>query len=134
VPAHKPRVPPNCDIFLGLTCVDKSEPGVTVWSMTPSEPMADSSGFVQGGFVVALIDSAMASATITELQGRRAYTANTDMTINFVRTARVDETLTCTARVLRGEEGVSFTAAEVSNPAGQLVATASSTYVLTGRG
>jgi uncharacterized protein (TIGR00369 family) len=134
VPADKPRVPPNCDIFLGLTCVDKREPGVTVWSMTPSAPMADSSGFVQGGFVAALIDSAMASATITELKGRRAYTANTDLTINFVRVARVDETLTCTARVLRGEEGVSFTAAEVSNPSGQLVATASSTYVVSGRG
>jgi len=134
VPADKPRVPPNCDVFLGLTCLDKSEPGVTVWSMTPAGHMADSSGYVQGGFVAALIDSAMASATITQLKGRRAYTANTDLTINFVRSARVDETLTCTARVLRGEEGVSFTSAEVSNASGQLVATASSTYVLTGRG
>ena len=134
MPAYQPRVPPNCDFFLGLACLDKSEPGVTVWSMTPAEPMADSSGFVQGGFVAALIDSAMASATITELKGRRAYTANTDLTINFVRPARVHETLTCTARVLRGLEGVSFTAAEVSDPSGQLVATASSTYVLTGRG
>jgi uncharacterized protein (TIGR00369 family) len=102
--------------------------------MTPAGHMADSGGFVQAGFVAALIDSAMASATITQLKGRRAYTANTDLTINFVRGARIDETLTCTARVLRGEEGVSFTAAEVSDPTGQLVATASSTYVLTGRG
>jgi uncharacterized protein (TIGR00369 family) len=117
-----------------LACLEKSEPGVTVWSMTPGAHMADSFGLVQSGFVAALIDSAMASATITELKGRRAYTANTDLTINFVRAARVDEMLTCTARVLRGQEGVSFTAAEVSDPSGQLVATASSTYVLTGRG
>jgi uncharacterized protein (TIGR00369 family) len=133
MPAGKPRVPPNCDVFLGLACIDKSEPGVTVWTMTPAPHMADSSGLVQGGFVAGLIDTAMASATITELEGRRAYTANTDLTINFVHAARVGEMLTCTARVLRGGEGVSFTAAEVADPSGQLVATASSTYVLTGR-
>jgi uncharacterized protein (TIGR00369 family) len=134
MPVGKPRVPPNCDLFLGLTCRDKSEPGVTVWTMTPAVHMADPSGFVQGGFVAALIDSAMASATITGLKGRRAYTANTDLTVNFVRRAHVNEELTCTARILAEEEGVSFAEADVANPSGQLVATASSTYVLTGRG
>jgi uncharacterized protein (TIGR00369 family) len=134
MPAGKPRVPPNCDVFLGLECLDKSEPGVTVWTMTPAPHMADSSGLVQGGFVAGLIDSAMAAATITGLKGRRAYTANTDLTINFVHAARVGETLTCKARVLRGEGGVSFTEAKVADPFGQLVATASSTYVLTERG
>ena len=38
----RPRVPPNCDLTLGLTCIDKSEPGVTVWTMPGDERFATS--------------------------------------------------------------------------------------------
>jgi uncharacterized protein (TIGR00369 family) len=129
----RPRVPPNCDLTLGITCVDKSVPGVTVWQMTPGEQFANPIGVVQGGFVTAFADTAMASATITNLQGRKAYTANTELKISFLRGAPVGELLTCTARVIGGGKRVTFVEAEVVDSEGALVAKASSTYLLTPR-
>lgn len=129
----KPRVPPNCDLTLGLTCVDKSVPGVTVWHMTPGEQFANPAGVVQGGFVSALADTAMASATITNLQGRKAFAANTELKISFLRPAVVGRPLTCTARVIGGGKRVTFVEAEVVDDDGSLVAKASSTYLLTPR-
>ena len=131
--AVRPRVPPNCDLTLGLTCVDKSVPGVTVWKMTPAEPFANPIGVTQGGFVAAFADTAMASATVTNLQGRKAYTANTELKISFIRAAPIGEALTCTARVIGGGQRVAFVEAEVVDTTGVLVAKASSTYLLTPR-
>lgn len=129
----KPRVPPNCDLTLGMTCVDKSEPGVTVWRMTPGEEMANPIGVTQGGFVAAFADSAMGTATVTNLRGTRTYTANTDMHISFLRPAPIGEPLTCVARVVGGGRRVAFVEAEVTDAEGNLVAKASSTYLLTPR-
>ena len=58
-----------------MTCVDKSEPGVTVWQMAAEEHLANPAGVIQGGFLAAFADSAMATATVTNLQGRRASSA-----------------------------------------------------------
>ncbi|MGH9054756.1 MAG: PaaI family thioesterase [Acidimicrobiales bacterium] len=129
----RPRVPPNCDMTLGMTCLDKTEPGVTVWAMPAGEHMANPVGVVQGGFLAAFADSAMATATVTNLRGRKAYTANTEMKISFLRSAPVGETLTCTARVIGGGSRVSFAEAEIADATGRLVAKASSTYLLTPR-
>ncbi len=127
------RIPPNCDLTLGIVCVDKPEPGVTVWRMTAGEHLANPIGVVQGGFVAAFADTAMASSTITNLAGRKAFTANTEMKISFVRAAPVGEPLTCTARVIGGGSRITFVEAEVSDAAGNLIAKASSTYLLTPR-
>lgn len=116
-----------------MACVDKSEPGVTVWTMTPGEQFANPVGVMQGGFVAAFADTAMASATITNLRGRRAYTANTELKISFLRAAPIGERLTCTARVIGGGQRVTFVEAEVTDSTGALVAKASSTYLLTPR-
>ena len=129
----KPRVPPSCDLTLGMTCIDKSVPGVTVWTMPAGEHMANPTGVVQGGFLAAFADSAMATATVTNLQGRRAYTANTEMKISFLRGAPVGRPLTCTARVIGGGKRVTFVEAEIVDGDGRLVAKASSTYLLTPR-
>jgi uncharacterized protein (TIGR00369 family) len=129
----RPRVPPNCDMTLGMTCVDKSEPGVTVWRMPAAEHMANPIGVVQGGFLAAFADSAMSTATVTNLRGRKAYTANTELKISFLRGVPVGDTLTCTARVIGGGSRVTFVEAEVVDGEGRLVAKASSTYLLTDR-
>jgi uncharacterized protein (TIGR00369 family) len=118
---------------LGMSCVDKSKPGVTVWRMRAADHMANPTGVVQGGFLAAFADSAMATATVTNLQGRRAYAANTELKISFLRGAPIGEQLTCTARVIGGGRRVSFVEAEVTDSSGRLVAKASSTYLLTPR-
>lgn len=129
----KPRVPPNCDLTLGMVCVDKSKPGTTVWRMPASEQFANPAGVVQGGFLAAFADSAMSTATVTNLEGRRAYVANTELKISFVRAAKVGPPLTCTARVIGGGNRVTFVEAEVTDQAGDLIAKASSTYLITPR-
>lgn len=133
----RPRVPPNCDLALGLRCVDKPEPGRTVWAMPADERFANPVGQIQGGVLAALADSAMAASTITwaRAQGMRVTAANTDLDVRFLRPARAQEgtTLTCTARVRSGGRRVAFTEAEVVDDDGTLVATAASTYLLTPR-
>jgi uncharacterized protein (TIGR00369 family) len=133
VTGPRPRVPPNCDLTLGMTCVDKSQPGVTVWEMTVDEQLANPVGVIQGGFLAAFADSAMATATVTNLQGRRAYTANTELKISYLRATPVGARLTCTARVIGGGQRVTFVEAEVTDADGRLIAKASSTYLLTAR-
>ena len=116
-----------------MTCVDKSEPGVTIWRMTPGEEMANPIGVTQGGFVAAFADSAMAASTVTKLQGTKAYTANTDLRISFMRPAPIGRVLTCTATVVGGGRRVTFVEADVTDSEGRLIAKASSTYLLTPR-
>lgn len=118
---------------LGMTCVDKSTPGVTVWRMAAAEHMANPVGVVQGGFLAAFADSAMATATVTNLEGRKAYTANTELKVSFLKGAPVGDTLTCTARVIGGGSRVTFVEAEIVDTTGRLIAKASSTYLLTPR-
>jgi uncharacterized protein (TIGR00369 family) len=134
-PGRRPRVPPNCDLTLGMVCVDKSEPGVTVWRMAADARFANPVGVIQGGIVGAFADSAMAASTVTwaGAAGLRVHTANVEMKLSFFRPARAEGDITCTARVVSGGWRVVFVEAEVADGGGVIVAKASSTYVLTPR-
>ena len=127
------QVPPNCDLTLGMVCVDKSEPGVTVWEMPADERFANPAGLVQGGFLAAWCDSAMGAASVTQAQGRRVFSANAEMKVSFLAPVRPGGTLTCTARVISGGSRLAFVEAELRDAEGRLVAKASSTYVYTPR-
>lgn len=129
------QVPPNCELTLGMTCVDKSEPGRTVWRMRADERFANPAGIVQGGFLGAMADSAMGSATITHARaaGQRVVSSNVEMKTSFLAAARVGRMLECTARVVSGGRRVAFAEAEVVDDRGVVVARASSTYVFTPR-
>ncbi len=134
---ERPRVPPNCDLALGLRCVEKSEPGRSVWSMAADERFANPVGQVQGGVLAALADSAMAASTISWARGQhmRVTASTTDLDIRFLRPARAgeDATLTCTARVRSGGRRIAFGEAEIVDERATLVATATATYLLTPR-
>jgi uncharacterized protein (TIGR00369 family) len=129
------QVPPNCELTLGMRCVDKSVPGRTVWQMRADERFANPAGIVQGGFVGAMADSAMGSAVITfaRAQTRKVVAVNLEMKTTFVATARIGTLLECTASVLAGGSRVTFAEAEVVDDDGRIVARATSTYLLTDR-
>ncbi|MGH9095370.1 MAG: PaaI family thioesterase [Acidimicrobiales bacterium] len=131
--AGKPRVPPNCDLTLGMRCVNKEEPGVTVWQMPADERFANPVGVIQGGILSAFADSAMAASTITHNRDRKVFAANTELKISFLRAVPAFGVLTCTARVLSGGRRVTFAEAEIVDHEGRMVAKASSTYLLTAR-
>ncbi|MHB8262764.1 MAG: PaaI family thioesterase [Acidimicrobiales bacterium] len=128
-----PQVPPPCDLTLGNVCLDKPEPGVTIWKMHADERFANPAGTMQGGFIAALCDSAMGASTITWARGRKVFSANIEMKVSFMRPVALPSDLTCTARVVSGGRKALFVEAEVMDEAGKLVAKASSTFLLTER-
>jgi uncharacterized protein (TIGR00369 family) len=128
-------VPPNCELTLGMRCIDKTEPGRTVWRMRADERFANPAGIIQGGFIGAMADSAMGAATITfaRATGKKVFSSNVEMKTSFLAPVRVGATLDCAATVVSGGSRVAFAEAEVTDDAGTVVARASSTYLFTPR-
>lgn len=130
------QVPPNCDLTLGMVCIDKSEPGRSVWVMKADERFANPVGIIQGGFLAAFADSSMGAASVTyaAAKERKVFSANAELKISFLRPAKADNTdLTCTAYVISGGNRAAFIEADVVDSGGTLVAKATSTYLLTPR-
>jgi uncharacterized protein (TIGR00369 family) len=127
------QVPPNCDLTLGMVCLDKTQPGRTVWQMTADERFANPVGIVQGGFLAAMADSAMGATSVTWARDRKVFSANAEIKVSFLRPARVGTVLTCTAWVISGGQRACFVEAEVVDGDGTMVVKASSTYLLSPR-
>lgn len=123
------QVPPNCDLTLGVVCVEK-EPGRTVWEVRAQERFANPAGEVQGGFVAAYCDSAMGATAVTYAAGRPVRVANTDLRTSFLRPVVPGRLLRCEAVVVSGGRRVVFTEATVADGNGTLLARASGTYLL----
>ena len=128
------QIPPNCDLTLGLTCLEKGPDATTVWRMRVDERFLNPAGIVQGGFLSAMMDSAMGASAVLSVKDRKVYVANTEMKSSFLRPARNGDFLTCTASVLKPGNVVAFLQAQVRDDAGTLVSTASSTYLIKERG
>ena len=127
------QVPPNCDLTLGMACVDKSTPGRTVWRMAADERFTNPAGVLQGGFLAAFCDSAMGASAVTHARGRRVRAANAEMKVSFLSPVAVGEELTCEAVVVGGGGRVAFVEATIADRTGTAVARASSTYLLAER-
>jgi uncharacterized protein (TIGR00369 family) len=113
-----------------MVCVDKSEPGRTVWRMVADERFANPTGIVQGGFLAAFADSSMGASALTYVGERKIFHANAEMKVSFLRPVPVGTTLTCTAYVVSGGNKAVFAEAEIVNGDDKLVLKASSTYLL----
>ena len=96
------QVPPNCDLTLGMVCLDKREPGRTVWRMVADERFANPAGVIQGGFLGALADSAMGASSLTYAKKRKVFSANAELKVSFLKPVPVGSVLTCTAQVISG--------------------------------
>jgi uncharacterized protein (TIGR00369 family) len=132
--ASRMQVPPNSDLTLGMTCVDKATPGRCVWRMRADERFANPAGIMQGGFVGAFADSSMGAAAVTYVEDRRVFCSNAEMKISFLGAVPPDADLVCTAEVVSGGRRVAFVeagiTARVDGQEGErLVARASSTYI-----
>ena len=103
--ASRMQVPPNSDLTLGMTCVDKSTPGRCVWRMVADERFANPAGIMQGGFLGAFADSTMGAAAVTSVGARRVFASNAEMKISFLAAVAPGSELTCTAEVISGDAG-----------------------------
>ena len=134
------QVPPNCDLTLGMVCVDKSVPGETTWHAAADERFSNPAGIIQGGFLAAICDSAMGASALTFARERKVYARNAEMKVSFLAPVSVGGTLECVAKVISGGRSAAFVEAELvdlgpadatpgADPHGRLVAKASSTYL-----
>lgn len=127
------QVPPNCDLTLGVTCVDKATPGRSVWEMRADERFENPAGLIQGGFLAALADSSMGAAAVTFAAQRRVFVANAEMKVSFLAPVRSGSQLRCEAQVVAGGSRTAFVEASIADGEGRLVARASSTYLFKDR-
>lgn len=126
------QIPPNCDLTLGMVCVDKSTPGRCTWTATPDRRFANPAGILQGGFLAAMTDSAMGAAAITHGLGSRAakfFVANAEMKISFFAAVEIGTKLTVVAEVVSAGSRTAFVEASVVSEDDTLVARATSTYL-----
>jgi uncharacterized protein (TIGR00369 family) len=130
------RLPPPCDVTLGLVCLDKATPGRTVWGMTPDDRTSNATGVVQGGFLASLADTAMATAVITaaRAQGLRVVAHSIELKISFLRPAQLGSELWCTGLVVRSGRRVSFAEFDIRDTVRDLlIAKGSSSFLLAAR-
>jgi len=115
--------------WLGIEEVELGEGSATV-QMTPTEDMANHSGFVHGGMITTLADSAMGRSLRTLVPGV-ARAMSFDLKLNFISAAKVGETLRAVGHVVHAGRRTAVAECRVETPTGRLVATASATFAIT---
>jgi uncharacterized protein (TIGR00369 family) len=125
--------PPPLYHLTGAKPTDVAEGSVT-WTMPASPWLCSPTGMVEGGFLVYLADSALASASATLVPAGTA-SAPIDVTVKFIRPVPPDgRPLTAVGRVVNHGRSLSVATAEIRNADGKLVATAlGSSMLLPGR-
>jgi uncharacterized protein (TIGR00369 family) len=115
--------------WLGLQTVETGE-GVAVIEMRATEDMANHSGFVHGGMISTLADSAMGRSLRT-LKPGVVRAMSFDLKLNFISAAKIGETLRATGRVVHAGRRTVVTECRVEGSGGKLLATASGTFSVT---
>ena len=123
------KSPSRAWAWLGLETIETGEGTATV-DMRATEDMANHSGFVHGGMISTLADSAMGRSVRTIKPGV-VRAMSFDLKLNFITAAKIGETLRATARVVHAGRRTVVTECRVEGPDGKLVATASATFAVT---
>jgi len=111
--------------LLGMELLDLRD-GEAVLRLKMRDELRQPQGLLHGGATASLIDTATAFAVITRLaSGEKASTV--DLTVHYLRPV-IDETVTCTARVVKAGRRLLTVSADVLNDKEKLIATAISTY------
>jgi uncharacterized protein (TIGR00369 family) len=115
--------------WLGLKVVDAGE-GTAVVEMTTTEDMANHSGFVHGGMISTLADSAMGRSLRT-LKPGVVRAMSFDLKLTFIAAAEIGETLSATGSVIHAGRRTVVAGCRVEGRDGRLVATGSATFAVT---
>ena len=114
--------------WMGFHLVETGE-GTAVVEMTPTDDMANTSGFVHGGIISTLADSAMGRSVHTIKPGV-IRAASFDLKLTFINAAKIGEGLRATGKVIHAGRRTVVTECRVEDRSGQLVATASGTFAI----
>ena len=111
-----------------MNAVSTGEGTATV-EMVAKEEMANHAGFVHGGMIATLADSAMGRSVRTlgpEIKRALSF----DLKMNFVHAAKVGETLRATGKVLHEGRRTVVLDCTVVSATGRLIATATATFLI----
>jgi uncharacterized protein (TIGR00369 family) len=109
--------------------VATDEASATV-EMTPTEDMTNHAGFVHGGMISTLADSAM-GLSVRTIRPKAVSARSFDLKLTFISAGNVGETLRATGRVIHAGRRTVVTDCRVEAAGGRLVATASGTFAVT---
>jgi acyl-CoA thioesterase len=115
--------------LLGLEFV-AAERGAATFALEAREELTRMGGILHGGVIVSLLDTAAAFAAHTLLE-HGIQTVTVDLTVHFLRPVSAGR-IESRARVLRAGRRILVINAEVTDPTGVLIATATTTYVRQG--
>ena len=110
--------------------VTEAEEGRVVFVLTPTEDVYNPIGSVHGGVIATLCDSALGCAVQTMCPPGVGYTS-LEVKVNFLRKVTVDTgALRCEGIVRSFGSRTATASADVTDPAGRLVATAATTCLV----
>lgn len=123
------RSPSRAWTWLGIKLVESGERSATV-EMTTTEDMANHSGFVHGGMISTLADSAMGRSLRT-LKPGVARAMSFDLKLTFISAVKIGETLRATGHVIHAGRRTAVAECRIEGADKRLVATASGTFAVT---
>ena len=116
-------------LLLGFRAVE-AEPGRVAFAGTPDESVYNVLGVVHGGLIAALCDTVAALAVRTTLEAGVGYTS-IDLNVSYTRPVTRDSgALRAVGTVVKPGRRVAFSQAEISDAAGKVVATATSSCLV----
>lgn len=122
-----PGAPIAAHFGMDLVAVDE---GTVTFTCQPDESHYNPIGAVHGGLVCTLLDSALGCATSTTLPAGVGYTS-IDLNVSYLRPVTSGSgPLTCVGRVTKPGRRVAFAEGEVTDNAGKVVATATSSLLV----
>ena len=121
--------PPPISGLMDFTMVE-AEPGRVVFTCRPDESAYNPIGAIHGGLVCTLLDSVLGCALHSTLPQGKGYTS-IEIKVNYLKAVRLSSgPLTATGTVVKAGSRVGFTEGVVTDAAGAVVATASSTLLV----
>jgi len=123
---------PPAAVTLGWTLVAVSpEEGTIEVAFTATEAFVNPAGFIQGGFLAAMLDDTLGPALVAGLEPGD-FAPTTDLHVQFLRPARPGR-LTGRGRVVRRGREVGFLAGELLDADGAVVAVGTATVQIRAR-
>jgi len=122
-----PAAATNFNDLLGLKYLSSAD-GVYVLELALKPEHMNIQGFVHGGVLCTLLDTAMSRAFLGDRPGQHRSGATLELKVNFLKSVRIG-TLTATGRLITETRRTAYVEGEIRDEDNQLVARSSGTIL-----
>ncbi len=124
---HGLTPPPPCSELLGMRVIEFSpEGGKMTFQYQPTTAMTNPLGFIQGGFVTAMLDDVMAPALLSTCPAETSI-PTLEIKTSFIKGVKPGPVF-AEGWIVKKTRTVAFMAAELTSTEGELLAIASATF------